>query len=1411
MKSNLTRDPLFFRGLSDDRCGNIEYVSGLQNVSFFDRRQIRLQPGATATFRCTQDVRQTTLNTATATFSQYSGSNWGVTPVAKASETVTVEGSGGGNSKCNTLWYSTGNTSLSSSNPILGELGYFNNPGPGTTVTRRHTINYQDPATPYPYWRGSAASAVSTTNPDWVYFIPRDDATANYGNVTYGRLWAYNNVTGERRKLSNMTVESNRLGVAPDGSLWAVTLGGQILQFTPNSPTNPTGGTWVNQGSVTGADFGSGGLSSGDLAFDGSGTMWIIGSNRSTGEAHLYTLDWRDLINGGGARANEVGTMGTGEFNGIAFTEDGRLWATAMTAPATGRLYLVNKTDGSTTLQETITGKRFEDLGSCALPTPELRVTKEVEPTGTVTAGQVLTYTIKVENIGTGAATGVTLQDRLPDGVTYVRRTTRLNGSLVGDTFGGSGFPYASARLIRGPGVPERLNGLIEAKTTATITFQVRVEPGQDRVCNQGNIVYVGGPNGGIVTDDPTLPGNDDTTCVDVVQPVIEVDKSSPVTKLTENPQAVTFEYAITTTGTDDLRDVTLTDDKCTAVAPVLTPGTQFNVGDVNQDNLLNVARPGDGTNPDRPAETWKYTCVATLTEASFTNGQHINTATATGIGVRSGTRVNDTDPWTITLPTPKISLEKTGSTDVLARSPQDVTYTYVVKPTGSEEPLANVQVTDDKCAPAGGTPGTTPLTYVSGDTNNNQMLDLDEAWTFTCTSTLRLDEGTWPHVNVATTRGDGAVSKRRVTAQDDWTVRPPMKTIEKTSTRPDGTPITDENPLRVGEEILYTITVTNTSGDVTLNNLVLNDALPEGTTYVPNSTKRLYWETVTDTETKTGTYRSGGLGPLDFIFGTREGASGSAQQTFSTAGKIPDNAQLTGYTVTMNGISYDDPARGQILGGCDGFLHRRCQPAQAQDVSVTATLPGGGSWFGVGAGEFGTGYGNWNTVTRGSTTATGSAVGTYTLTWSDASRQLWRFRNDSDNTAATEVVLDYQYQVTANRRSQVSDTLGQPPNFIRAEEGISLEPGESAVVTFRVKVNEEHPARIVNTAVASTDETPPIEDSTDDPTAQDPDFAIRKAAEGGEAGGAGARVDAVWDADTQTFSVTADYTVTVSNTGEVAAPHPQIDDLVTLPPGFTVEQVTVDGVAVQLTNGHFTIPPGTVPMGPQAATTYQVRVIGRSAPGDWAAIDWEKAGTCNTEGAGTPADGGFFNQVQMDPDSDGVANNDACVPVDPPTEAIAVEKLGGQSCDVGQDTCPIEGAAFDLYDTDPSQAGATPIATLTVDPNQGWRHTAADLDLGDYWLVETKSPTGHELLAEPIAFTLTPAGITLTDGTSDGIRLKDGDTFTIEVVDTTTGDLPMSGGDGVWPYWIVALLLIGAGVVWHRAAGPSTEERRAA
>lgn len=78
--------------------------------------------------------------------------------------------------------------------------------------------------------------------------------------------------------------------------------------------------------------------------------------------------------------------------------------------------------------------------------------------------------------------------------------------------------------------------------------------------------------------------------------------------------------------------------------------------------------------------------------------------------------------------------------------------------------------------------------------------------------------------------------------------------------------------------------------------------------------------------------------------------------------------------------------------------------------------------------------------------------------------------------------------------------------------------------------------------------------------------------------------------------------------------------------------------------------------------------------------------------------------------------------------------------------------------------------------------------------------------------FTVTPAGVTLDPHQNLGthIGVKATDHFTITITDTTTGELPRSGGWGFSPYLAFGVLLITGGIVMrvvhgHRQHKPGT------
>ena len=127
--------------------------------------------------------------------------------------------------------------------------------------------------------------------------------------------------------------------------------------------------------------------------------------------------------------------------------------------------------------------------------------------------------------------------------------------------------------------------------------------------------------------------------------------------------------------------------------------------------------------------------------------------------------QVMDCDMSQILVVAPGIDIEKaTNNRDGVPQDADDprgpgllvgstATFTYVVTNTGSE-PVKDVLVTDDQGV---------VVTYVSGDTNNDDLLDVDEIWTYTGTATVTKGQ----YTNKGTVTGTGDVSGTDVMDMD--------------------------------------------------------------------------------------------------------------------------------------------------------------------------------------------------------------------------------------------------------------------------------------------------------------------------------------------------------------------------------------------------------------------------------------------------------------------------------------------------------------------------------------------------------------------------------------------------------------------------------------------------------------------
>ncbi len=191
------------------------------------------------------------------------------------------------------------------------------------------------------------------------------------------------------------------------------------------------------------------------------------------------------------------------------------------------------------------------------------------------------------------------------------------------------------------------------------------------------------------------------------------------------------------------------------------------------------------------------------------------NPATNPETGEAADDHSNRTVDFGFIAPPTNIQIVKTASVAVI--NPGDtVTYSYVVSNIG-KSPISSVVVTDDKCS---------PVIYVSGDVNTNNILEITEQWTYTCSVVLK--ETT---TNVATVTGIDTSNGNTVTDTDTVTVNTAETGLSKIITSTSET-FTTGNNVAIGEIVTYKVTM-NLPAGLPYNDVVITDRMDRGLAFV--------------------------------------------------------------------------------------------------------------------------------------------------------------------------------------------------------------------------------------------------------------------------------------------------------------------------------------------------------------------------------------------------------------------------------------------------------------------------------------------------------------------------------------------------------------------------------------------------
>ncbi|MBW6469060.1 MAG: hypothetical protein K0B85_07895 [Coriobacteriia bacterium] len=233
-------------------------------------------------------------------------------------------------------------------------------------------------------------------------------------------------------------------------------------------------------------------------------------------------------------------------------------------------------------------------------------------------------------------------------------------------------------------------------------------------------------PAGKVITWDE-FPDEKDCVSWTVIHPAIDIEKSTNRNDADDptGPEIlvggdVVWTYVVTNTGDVTLYDVTINDD------------------DVGVVVVWSSIAPGDS----QTATVRRY--------GGATAGQYANIGTATGTPP-VGPDVTDSDPSHYLGLYPEIDIDKTtnGSDEEILKLGDAILWRYTVTNTGTA-PLSNIVVTDSEA-------GVVPV-YVSGDTNGDDILDLDETWIYEAAGVVTYDlllSGGNPYTNTGYAEGD--------------------------------------------------------------------------------------------------------------------------------------------------------------------------------------------------------------------------------------------------------------------------------------------------------------------------------------------------------------------------------------------------------------------------------------------------------------------------------------------------------------------------------------------------------------------------------------------------------------------------------------------------------------------------------
>ncbi|MCP4583450.1 MAG: DUF11 domain-containing protein, partial [candidate division Zixibacteria bacterium] len=463
-------------------------------------------------------------------------------------------------------------------------------------------------------------------------------------------------------------------------------------------------------------------------------------------------------------------------------------------------------------------GNKSDDARTTILPTPApiLDIEKSVD-LATAFAGDTLTYTLVVSNLGDANASVVDVEDYMPSYTTYI------NGSSSDGTYNGGS---KSLSWI--------INNL-NAGATSTKTFKVAIDdntPNQTDIENIGSILF---------PDESKLSDTANTIVQDKLTPKLDISK---IVNKASAYAGDTLTYTITIQNTGDAGDESVWVADPIPLNATYIDGSVTGGGDYsNQEKTVNwnIAVPAGGSSPD-------LTFKVTIDDATPAQTEIENIGS---ILFPDDSKLSDTAK-TIVLETPEPDIEISKEVDSLIAGPGSIlTYSLEFTNTGNT-PITQITAWDklpdlteyvDSSATAGGTYDAT-----ENQVNWNwQVGSIAPGHSINLSFKVKIDSNA-QHGARITNIGSAALPAEQFIARkiNSTEFYPTLDTVNSNQVTTIVDIKTGEDDLAIYKEVsdsytsprnilTYSLTITNT-GSETLNDIVFTDTIPNLTEYIPGS-----------------------------------------------------------------------------------------------------------------------------------------------------------------------------------------------------------------------------------------------------------------------------------------------------------------------------------------------------------------------------------------------------------------------------------------------------------------------------------------------------------------------------------------------------------------------------------------------